>query len=44
MKKILFGILMLVGFYTNAQEYKLEEKSVIGIFEANGKTNVSRSF
>lgn len=29
---------MFVGFYSNAQEYKLEEKSVIGIFEANGKT------
>lgn len=38
MKKILLGFLMLAGFYSNAQEYKLEEKSVIGVFEANGKT------
>jgi hypothetical protein len=38
MKKIILGLLMLVGFYSNAQEYKLEEKSVIGVFEANGKT------
>ena len=38
MKKIILGILMLAGFYSNAQEYKLEEKSVIGVFEANGKT------
>ena len=38
MRKILFGLLMLVGFYSNAQEYKLEEKSVTGIFDVNGKT------
>lgn len=38
MRKIIFGLLMFVGFYSNAQEYKIEEKSVIGIFEANGKT------
>ena len=31
---------MTVGFLANAQEYKLEEKSVTGIFEANGKTKV----
>lgn len=29
---------MVMSFYSNAQEYKLEEKSVTGIFEANGKT------
>ena len=29
---------MALSFYSNAQEYKLEEKSVTGIFEANGKT------
>ena len=29
---------MAVSFYSNAQEYKLEEKSVTGIFEANSKT------
>ena len=29
---------MTVGFLANAQEYKLEEKSVTGIFEANDKT------
>ena len=28
----------MVSFYSNAQEYKLEEKSVTGIFEANDKT------
>ncbi len=38
MNKVLLGLLMLVSYYSNAQEYKLEEKSVIGIFEANGKT------
>jgi hypothetical protein len=38
MKKILLGLLMAVIFNSNAQEYKLEEKSVTGIFEANGKT------
>lgn len=38
MKKIVIGFMMLVSYYSNAQEYKLEEKSVIGIFEANGKT------
>jgi hypothetical protein len=38
MKKIVLGLLMAVSFYSNAQEYKLEEKSVTGIFEANGKT------
>jgi hypothetical protein len=38
MKKIILGILMAVSFYSNAQEYILEEKSVTGIFEANGKT------
>lgn len=38
MKKIVLGLLLIVGFYSNAQEYKLEEKSVTGIFEANGKT------
>jgi hypothetical protein len=38
MKKIVLGILIMVSFYSNAQEYKLEEKSVTGIFEANGKT------
>ena len=38
MKKIIFGLLILMSFYSNAQEYKLEEKSVTGIFEANGKT------
>jgi hypothetical protein len=38
MKKIALGLLMLMSFYSNAQEYKLEEKSVTGIFEVNGKT------
>ena len=38
MKKIVLGLLMTVGFLANAQEYKLEEKSVTGIFETNGKT------
>ena len=38
MKKIVLGILIMVSFYSNAQEYKLEEKSVTGIFEANDKT------
>ena len=38
MKKIVLGLLMVMSFYSNAQEYKLEEKSVTGIFEANGKT------
>ncbi len=38
MKKIVLGLLMMMSFYSNAQEYKLEEKSVTGIFEANGKT------
>lgn len=31
---------MLMSFYSNSQEYKLEEKAVTGIFEANGKTKV----
>ena len=38
MRKIVLGLLMVMSFYSNAQEYKLEEKSVTGIFEANGKT------
>lgn len=38
MKKIVLGLLMVMSFYSNAQEYKLEEKSVTGIFEPNGKT------
>ena len=38
MRKIVLGLLMVISFYSNAQEYKLEEKSVTGIFEANGKT------
>ena len=29
---------MALSFYSNAQEYILEEKSVTGIFESNGKT------
>ena len=38
MKKLILGILMAVSVFSNAQEYKLEEKSLTGIFEANGKT------
>ena len=38
MKKILFGLLMAVSFYSNAQEYKLEDKALSGVFEAQGKT------
>jgi hypothetical protein len=38
MKKVLIGLFMLVGFYSNAQEYKLEEKSISCVFDANGKT------
>ena len=40
MRKILLGLITLMSFYSNAQEYKLEEKAVTGIFEANGKTKV----
>ena len=36
-KKIAY-LLFVISFYANAQEYKLEEKAVTGIFEANGKT------
>jgi hypothetical protein len=38
MKKIFLILLMAVSYCSNAQAYKLEEKSVIGIFEADGKT------
>ena len=38
MKKIALVLLMFLSFYSNAQEYKLEEKTVTGIFEMNGKT------
>ncbi len=29
---------MLVSFYSNAQEYKIEDKAVTGVFELQGKT------
>jgi hypothetical protein len=39
MKKILFLFAFLcVAKVTNAQEYKIEEKSVTGVFEVGGKT------
>lgn len=38
MKKILLTLFMCISFNNYAQEYKLEEKSVTGVFEANGKT------
>ena len=38
MKKILLTLFICVWFNNYAQEFKLEEKSVTGVFEANGKT------
>lgn len=38
MKKLLLTLFICVWFNNYAQEFKYEEKSVIGIFEANGKT------
>lgn len=39
MNKLLV-LILLMSFYSNAQEYKLEEKSITRIVEANGKTKV----
>ena len=38
MKKLILGLLMAVSFYSNAQEYKIEEKAVTGIFEVPNKS------
>lgn len=38
MKKTVLGLLMLVSFYSNAQEYKIEEKAVTGVFEVPNKS------
>ena len=38
MKKTVLGLLILVSFYANAQEYKLEEKTVTGVFDVAGKS------
>jgi len=38
MKKIILLVFLIGGVYTNAQEFKTEGKTVIGIFEAEGKS------
>jgi hypothetical protein len=38
MKKILLTIFMVFGFLSNAQEFKLEGKTLTGIFEVEGKS------
>ena len=38
MKKIILGIFVFMSFLLNAQEYKIEDKALTGIFEVQGKT------
>lgn len=38
MKKILLVLLIIVSYYSNAQEYKIEDKVLTGVFEVQGKT------
>jgi hypothetical protein len=38
MKKIILGIFVFMSFLSNAQEHKMEDNALAGIFEAKGKT------
>ena len=38
MKKIILGIFVFMSFLSNAQEHKMEDKALAGIFKAKGKT------